>query len=339
MGTFTFEHHQLTVGEVHHNLPPSALYEHAIRYENDSSIAENGALVAYSGVKTAVRPGTSAWSETRSQKRRLVGPRQRLVRRGDLGVNRQRAIDYLNTRHVFMFDGFAGWDPKYRSKVRVICSRPYHALFMHNMLIRPTPQELANFGTPDFMIYNAGEFPANRRTIGMSSRTSVDLSLEGREFVILGTEYAGEMKKGIFTGELLCTEAGRALDALLRDRRQRPGRLVFVRAVGNRQDDALGGPETPADRRRRALLERPRHVQHRGRLLRESHRLSAEKEPEIFQALHFGPCWRMWYLTLVAHREFHRYVNHGEHTRSYPIEYIPNAKIPCVAGHPPTSFF
>ena len=46
----------------------------------------------------------------------------------------------------------------------MICSRPYHALFMHNMLIRPTAAELADFGQPDAVIYNAGEFPANSRT-------------------------------------------------------------------------------------------------------------------------------------------------------------------------------
>ena len=58
-------------------------------------------------------------------------------------INRQRAQDYLNTRErLYCFDGFAGWDAKYRLKVRVICSRPYHALFMHTMLIRPTHAEL-----------------------------------------------------------------------------------------------------------------------------------------------------------------------------------------------------
>ena len=62
-------------------------------------------------------------------------------------INRERALDYLNTRErLYCFDGFAGWDPKYRIKVRVICSRPYHALFMHTMLIRPTQEELASFG-------------------------------------------------------------------------------------------------------------------------------------------------------------------------------------------------
>ena len=93
-------------------------------------------------------------------------------------VVRERARDYLNIcEHLYCFDGFAGADPKYRIKIRVICSRPYHALFMHNMLIRPTPEELANFGKPDFVIYNAGAFPANRLTTGIGSKTSISLSL------------------------------------------------------------------------------------------------------------------------------------------------------------------
>jgi phosphoenolpyruvate carboxykinase (ATP) len=83
--------------------------------------------------------------------------------------------------------------------VRVICSRPYHALFMHTMLIPPTKDELTEFGKPDFVIYNAGGFLANSLAAGMGSKTSVDLSIEDKELLILGTEYAGEMKKGVFT--------------------------------------------------------------------------------------------------------------------------------------------
>lgn len=67
------------------------------------------------------------------------------------------------------------------------------------MLIRPTKKELAEFGTPDFTIYNAGQFPANRFTAGMTSQTSVEVNFKRHEMVILGTEYAGEMKKGIFS--------------------------------------------------------------------------------------------------------------------------------------------
>src|ERR1700676_2855635 len=67
------------------------------------------------------------------------------------------------------------------------------------MLIRPTEAELLDFGEPDFIIYNAGQFPANRFTAGMTSTTSVEVNFKRAEMVILGTEYAGEMKKGIFS--------------------------------------------------------------------------------------------------------------------------------------------
>lgn len=67
------------------------------------------------------------------------------------------------------------------------------------MLIRPTEEEAKNYGKPDFTIYNAGAFPANRFTTGMTSTTSVAINFKAKEMVILGTEYAGEMKKGVFS--------------------------------------------------------------------------------------------------------------------------------------------
>jgi phosphoenolpyruvate carboxykinase (ATP) len=111
-------------------------------------------------------------------------------------INRERAIDYLNTRkRIYVVDGFAGWDERYRIRVRVVCARAYHALFMRNMLIRPSREELEHFH-PDYTIYNGGAFPANRYTSGMTSATSVAINFAEKEMVILGTEYAGEMKKG-----------------------------------------------------------------------------------------------------------------------------------------------
>ena len=62
--------------------------------------------------------------------------------------------------------------------MRVVCARAYHALFMYNMLIRPTAEELASFGKPDFTIFNAGAFPVNRYMSYMSSSTSIDLNLK-----------------------------------------------------------------------------------------------------------------------------------------------------------------
>ena len=138
--SFSLSAHGLTVDEIWHNLPPSVLYEHAIRFEKDASIAENGALVAYSGIKTGRSPKDKRVVENPASKGDVWwGSVNIPCDERTFQINRQRALDYLNTQdRLYCFDGFAGWDAKYRIKVRVICSRPYHALFMHTMLIRPT---------------------------------------------------------------------------------------------------------------------------------------------------------------------------------------------------------
>ncbi|MBQ9873551.1 MAG: phosphoenolpyruvate carboxykinase (ATP), partial [Thermoguttaceae bacterium] len=197
---FDLTQYGIAVGNVFRNPSPAKLYEDAITYEK-ASITSAGALMNSSGKKTGRSP---------KDKRIVDNPESSNdIWWGDINIkmpdssflqNRARAIDYLNTRdHLYVIDAYAGWDPENRIKVRIICARAYHALFMHNMLIRPTAEELANFGEPDFVVFNAGQFVADPTTPSLTSNTSVNLSFERREFVILGTEYAGEMKKGIFT--------------------------------------------------------------------------------------------------------------------------------------------
>ena len=184
--------HGITVEDIRRNLPPAKLYAEAIREEPDCAIADYGALIAYSGAKTGRSPKDKRVVKNPASEHDVWwGPVNVPIDDATFQINLERARDYLNTRkHLYCVDAFAGWDPRHRVKVRVICSRPYHALFMHTMLIRPTAEERAAFGEPDAVIYNAGAFPANRRTAGMTSKTSIDLSLESREMVILGTEYA-----------------------------------------------------------------------------------------------------------------------------------------------------
>ena len=138
------------------------MYEDAVIHEH-AAIADSGELIIRSGKKTGRSPldkhivdhpdssGSIWWGSVNMKLDEQV-----------FIINHQRAIDYLNTREqLYVVDGFAGWDPPYRIKVRRHLPRPYHALFMHNMLIRLTDEELANFGEPDYVIYNAGQFPAN----------------------------------------------------------------------------------------------------------------------------------------------------------------------------------
>src|SRR6201982_2220386 len=119
---FNLNAHGLTVAEIHRNLPPSSLYEHAIRFEKDASIAENGALVAYSGVKTGRSPKDKrVVKDPASEADVWRGPVDIPLDAPSFAINRERARDYLNTRQrLYCFDGFAGWAPKFRIKVRVI---------------------------------------------------------------------------------------------------------------------------------------------------------------------------------------------------------------------------
>jgi len=177
MPDFDLSAHGIHVTPVVRNPDASTLYEEAIRHEPGTTISDRGALIAYSGEKTGRSPKDKrVVRNPASEKSVWWGPVNFPLPEHAFMVNRERAIDYLNTRpRLYCIDGFAGWDPRHRVRVRVICARPYHALFMRNMLMRPTPDELAEFGEPDFVIYNSGRFPANRYTSGMTSKTSVDL--------------------------------------------------------------------------------------------------------------------------------------------------------------------
>ena len=201
MDSFNLGASGITVSRILRNAAPARLYEEALRYEPDTAIASTGALVALSGKKTGRSPKDKRVVESEASVNDIWwGSVNVKLPDSTFVINRERAVDYLNTRsHLYVVDGFAGWDPKYRIKVRIICARAYHALFMWDMLIRPTEVELADFGTPDYTIINAGGFSANAQTAGMTSKTSIALSFERKEMVILGTEYAGEIKKSIFT--------------------------------------------------------------------------------------------------------------------------------------------
>ncbi|KAJ1788447.1 Protein kinase C-like 1, partial [Coemansia sp. RSA 2399] len=160
--------------KIQRNLSPAQLYEDALRYEAGTAISSTGALIARSGAKTGRSPRDKrVVVEASTVDDVWWGPVNKKLSEESFAINYERAANYLNTRDkLYVFDGYAGWDPKYRIKVRVVCARAYHALFMNNMLIRPTQEELDNFGEPDFTIVNAGQFPANRFTSGMTSATS-----------------------------------------------------------------------------------------------------------------------------------------------------------------------
>ena len=167
----------LNVERVQRNPSPARLYEDAITREG-AAITSTGALMNSSGEKTGRSPKDKRIVENPESVDNIWwGPVNAKMPEESFLLDRRRAIDYLNTRKLlYVIDAFAGWDKENRIKVRIICARAYHALFMTNMLVRPTPEELLHFDKPDYVIFNAGQFPADPAAPSLTSETSVALS-------------------------------------------------------------------------------------------------------------------------------------------------------------------
>lgn len=341
--TFDLKNYEINVKTIHRNLTPAELYEKALQDEEGSAIVSNGALAVLSGEKTGRSP---------KDKRIVTNPESKDdiwwsdvnigLDEDTFMINHERAIDYLNTKEsLYVLDGYAGWDPEHQIKARIICSRAYHALFMHNMLIRPTAEQLETFGEPDYVIFNSGEFPANRYTSQMTSTTSVDISFEKGKVVILGTEYAGEMKKGIFTIMHYLMPKKDVLS------------MHCSANEGDNEDVSLffglsgTGKTTLSADPNRKLIGDDEHCwtdkgvfNIEGGCYAKCIGLTPETEPEIYNAIKFGSI-----LENVVYDKKTREVDYNDtsltqNTRvSYPIEYIENAKIPCVGGTPENIIF
>ena len=341
---FSLEKQGISTSEIHRNASPAFLYEAALRFEKGSTISSTGALIAYSGKKTGRSP---------TDKRVVDEPEVRDdIWWGNVNIkldphsfliNRERAVDYLNTRErLYVVDGYGGWDPKHQLKIRVICGRAYHALFMHNMLIRPTTEQLASFGEPDYVIYNAGGFPANRHTAGMTSTTSVDLSFARREFVILGTDYAGEMKKGVFTimNYLMPKRGVLSMHCSATQARDSNDTSILFGLSGTGKTTLSADPK-------RLLIGDDEHcwTDHgifniEGGCYAKVIKLSKEQEPDIWNALGFGAVLENVTYESTSHLVDYDNTSITENTRgSYVLDTIPNAKLPAVGGHPRNVIF
>lgn len=336
------EKYGITVSKVQHNLSPPELCEIGVA-DDGEQLTSSGAIFADSGEKTGRSPKDKRVVEEPSSEADVWWGNVNIPLSGEsFARNRQTAVDYLNgCQQLFVLDGYAGWDPNHRIKVRVICSRSYHALFMHNMLIRPTKQELESFGEPDYVIFNAGCAEADTSVDGIDSTTSVALDFASGEFVILGTQYAGEMKKGIFTvmNYLMPKKGILSMHCSANEGPEGDVSLFFGLS-------GTGKTTLSADVQR-ALIGDDEHCWSddgvfniEGGCYAKCIDLSAEKEPEIFGAIKFGTVLENVIVSPETREVDYHDGSITQNTRaSYPIEYIPNAKIPCVGGHPHNIIF
>ena len=254
---------------------PELRKNHDVRVR-ESALSSTGALVAYSGHGTGRSPKDKrvVLDETTKDKVWWGNVNMPITPHG-YEVNRARAIDYLNTRsQVFVIDGFASWDPNNRFTVRVVWNRPYHALFMKQMLIRPSSAKIdAAFKKgADFTIINGGKFPADLNNDSVKGETCVSVNLKKGEMVILGTQYAGEIKKGLF-GVMHYYMPNRGILSMHASANEgKKGDISILFGLSRTGKTTLSADPQSTTRRRRTLLDRHRHLQNRGRMLRKVHR-------------------------------------------------------------------
>ena len=183
-----------SVPEIYHNASPSLLYQLALLHEKNTFISSTGALICSSGDRTGRCPKDKRIvKEPCSENNIGWGQVNICMSIESFNICKQEATNYLSTRpRLYISDVVAGRG-EYQMKFRIVTTRAYHALFVQNMF------RLSNFEQPDFTILNAGELSANTNVNGITSKTSISISFEQKTMVILGTLYAGEMKKGVFS--------------------------------------------------------------------------------------------------------------------------------------------
>ena len=327
-------------GRVHRNLSAGVLVEHAIR-RGEGRLAANGALVSETGKRTG-----------RSPKDKFIVKDSLTAGQVDWGAVNQpfepakfdalfeRVLEHAKKQELFVQDLYAGADPKYRLPIRFINTCAWHNLFVHQLFVRPSPEELKTH-SPEFIVFAAPEFLAEPGRDGANSEAFILADFTRRVILIGGTQYAGEMKKSIFG----------VMNFLL------PGRNVFpMHCSANIGADGVtalffglsgtGKTTLSADPARR-LIGDDEHgwsatgvFNFEGGCYAKCIRLSKENEPQIWNALRFGSVLENVVLDPETHEPDYNDDRLTENTRAaYPVDFIENAVIPGVGGHPKNVVF
>jgi phosphoenolpyruvate carboxykinase (ATP) len=324
------------LGKVHHDLPPARLIELALA-RGEGILTDAGALVAYTGAITGRSP-KDRWVVAEAARPNEVwwGAVNRPMPAPVIDRLFARVSAYLQGRDLFVLDASACADPRCALPVRVVADKAWHALFSQ-CLLRPPLEEAA----PELTIICASGMHADPAVDGTRTGVFVVLNLERRLVLIGGTEYAGEIKKAVFS----------VLNYLL------PLRGVFPMHcsanVGPDGDAALffglsgtGKTTLSADPGRRLIGDDEHGWSDEGVFNIEGGcyakciRLSKEGEPQIWNAIRFGSVLENVAVDPRTRRADYDDEHFTENTRAaYPVAFIDNAEPSGRGGHPRTILF
>src|SRR5438132_589979 len=192
------EYGLVNLGNINWNLSPPVLVEHALA-RKEAMLASNGVLAATTGTHTGRSPKDKFIVSNEEYAAKIWwGENNYPISRENFDAVRSSLSAYLQGRDVYVLDAAAGADPAYRMPIQVITALAWHNLFARQLFLRSNESDLSST-RPGFTILCVPHFHTDPRVLGTRSETAIIVDFEERLVLIAGTEYAGEMKKSIFT--------------------------------------------------------------------------------------------------------------------------------------------
>jgi phosphoenolpyruvate carboxykinase (ATP) len=321
---------------VYWNLSTPTLYEEVLK-RNEGIMAHLGPLVVRTGQFTGRSPNDKfIVDEPASREHIWWGKVNRPFDATRFEELHRRMASYLQLKDVFIQDCWCGADPEYRMPVRIITQYAWHSLFARNMFIQTTPQELKDY-EPEFVVIDCPGFHAFPEYDHTNSDVFILVDFVQKLVLIGGTEYAGEIKKSVFT----------AMNYFLPFEDVMP--MHCSANIGPKGDTALffglsgTGKTTLSADPSRTLIGDDEHGWSRngvfnfeGGCYAKVIRLSAEAEPEIYQTTRrFGTILENVGIDSLTRRLDLNDASLTENTRAaYPISHIANATRDGKGGHP-----
>ncbi|MGH2729004.1 MAG: phosphoenolpyruvate carboxykinase (ATP) [Actinomycetota bacterium] len=327
-------------GTVHTNLSVARLIELAIA-RDEGALATSGALVTGTGKRTGRSPQDRFFVAHGESKDRIDwGKVNQPIEPKVFEALFDRVRAYLDGRDLFVVDGFVGADLAHCIRLRVICEQAWHALFARQLFRKPDRDELANFD-PDFVVVAASNFEAAPERDGTNSEAFVGIDLDGRRVLICGTQYAGEIKKSLFTaGNYLMPQEGVLPMHCSANVGEGGDVALFFGLSGTGKTTLSADPE-------RRLIGDDEHgwsdngvFNFEGGCYAKCINLSADREPQIYAAIRFGAVVENVVMDKLTREVDYDDDSITENTRAaYPLEFIPGFVPEGCAGHASTIVF
>lgn len=327
---------------VYRNLTPAQLTEAALR-RGEGTLSNTGALVIKTGKYTGRSPEDKFIVDTPAVHDTIAwGKVNRPISREKFDAIRAKMVAYLQNREIFIFDGMAGADPQCTKKFRIVNEMACQNLFIHQLLIRPTAEELANYGEADFTLIVAPGFKCIPEIDGVHSEAAILVDYEQKEVIIAGSAYSGEIKKSVFSvmNYLMPSEGVLPMHCSANMDPETGETAVFFGLSGT------GKTTLSADPARKLIGDDEHGWSERGVFNFEGGcyakciNLDPENEPDIYNAIRFGSLVENVVMDPDT-REFDFCDSSiTENTRvGYPVNYIDNAAIPGIGGIPKVVIF